>query len=90
MGLIGVTVLIGIYLFLVYRILLVAQIAQRVGNGFGAFIAYGVAIWFSLQSFMPMISYGGSSMLACCLALGVVMRVSLESRLSLPESEPEL
>lgn len=102
MGLIGVAVLIGVYLFLVYRILCVAQLAQRARNGFGAFVSYGVAIWFSLQALismsvnlgllptkgltLPMISYGGSSMLACCLALGVVMRVSLESRLSLPET----
>lgn len=103
MGLIGVVLLVGAYLFLVYRILAVALLAQRAGNGFGAFVAYGIAIWFALQSFismsvnlgllptkgltLPLISYGGSSMLACCLALGVVMRVSLESRLSLPEEE---
>ncbi len=105
MGLIGVATLIGIYLFLIYRILWVALKAQQVGNGFGAFVSYGVAIWISLQSFismsvnlgllptkgltLPMISYGGSSMLAMCLALGVVMRVSLESRLLLPEAEDE-
>lgn len=104
MGLIGITVLIGIYLLLVYRILRVALLAQQANNGFGVFVCYGVAIWLSLQTFismlvnlgllptkgltLPMISYGGSSMLAVCLALGVVMRISLESRLSLLESEP--
>lgn len=103
MGLIGVAVLICIYLALVYRVVYVAQLAQRAGNGFGAFVAYGIAIWLALQSFismsvnlgllptkgltLPMISYGGSSMLAICLSLGVVMRISLESRLALPESE---
>ena len=105
MGLIGVVVLISIYMFLVYRILNVALLAQRAGNGFGAFVSYGIAIWLSLQSLismsvnlgllptkgltLPMVSYGGSSMLSVCLALGVVMRVSLESRLSLPEEEDE-
>jgi len=102
MGLIGVAVLICLYLALVHRILHVAKIAQKAGNGFGSFVCYGIAIWMALQSFismsvnlglvptkgltLPMISYGGSSMLSVCIAMGVVFRISLESRLSLPDT----
>ncbi|MDX1656897.1 MAG: FtsW/RodA/SpoVE family cell cycle protein, partial [Candidatus Competibacteraceae bacterium] len=61
-----------------------------------AFLAYGIGLWFALQSLinmgvnmgllptkgltLPLISYGGSSMVAMCLALGVLMRVEVETR----------
>jgi len=69
--------------------------AQQVGNMYGAYIAIGIASLLGLQAVinigvntgllptkgltLPFYSYGGSSLLICCVMIGVVMRIAYES-----------
>lgn len=85
LGLFGSLGLIGLLGFLVVRALLVGL---RCEDHFGRLVAVGVACWFAFQIFqnvgmnlglmpvtglpLPFLSYGGSSMLACWLALGLL------------------
>lgn len=64
---------------------------------FAGHLCFGVGIWFALQAFinmgvnmgmlptkgltLPLMSYGGSSMIVMCVALALVQRVSLETPL---------
>jgi cell division protein FtsW len=96
LGLMGSLGVIVLFVLLIARIVAIAARAEGKGNGFGAYLTYGVALWFGLQAFinlgvnmgllptkgitLPLMSYGGSSLLVSCLALGLVLRVDRESR----------
>lgn len=92
-GLIGCALFVGLYLFLFYRIILVAKNAP---DGFGRLLATGIATWLSIQTFLniggvvglipmtgvplPLISQGGSSLLATLIALGIVLNISRQTK----------
>src|SRR5262249_42881966 len=89
-GLIGWTVTIGLFVLLVWR-LLVAAASTR--EPFGRLVAIGTAALFGTQMLinlgmlvgllpitglaLPLVSYGGSSLLANSLALGLVLNIAL-------------
>lgn len=95
LGLVGTTTVILLFMLIVWRALVIGQLADRAEHRFGAFIAYGIGIWFGLQSFinmgvnmgmlptkgltLPLMSYGGGSMLVMCAALGLLFRVRSEA-----------
>ncbi len=92
-GFVGSAVALGLYLTL---LLWGLQIARRASDGFGAMIAVGVVgifFWPALINVamvlglfpvigvaLPLFSYGGSAMIACLIALGLLLNVSLRRR----------
>ncbi|NNG40393.1 rod shape-determining protein RodA [Flexivirga sp. ID2601S] len=88
-GAAGIVLLLG---FVVVRALL---IARRTRDSFGRLVAVGVAVWFLFQILqnvgmnlgllpvtglpLPFVSYGGSSMFACWLGIGLLGNVHLSS-----------
>ena len=95
-GLLGSLVVIGLYLLLVSRIFTIAYRAAIREQMFGAYLSWGIGTWIGLQAFinlgvnmgvlptkgltLPFISAGGSSLLVCCFAMGLVLRVARESQ----------
>ena len=93
-GLAGVVVILGLFLLLVTRIMIIGIMAHRQDRPFAGFLAYGIGLWIGLQAVvsvgvnlgvlptkgltLPLISSGGSSMLMILLALGVVLRIKYE------------
>ncbi len=96
LGLIGAVGVIILFVFLVWRAFTIGKAAAETGQHFGAYVSYGVALWIGLQTFinlgvnmgllptkgltLPLMSYGGSSMLATCVAIGLLLRVERETR----------
>ena len=96
---IGVLVVIGLFILLIYRIILIGRRSQLNAKAYSAYIAYGTAVWFGMQAVvnigvsagilptkgltLPLMSYGGSSLLIDCIALGIVLRIDHEARLTL-------
>jgi len=94
---VGGGIVVMLFVVLVGRILRIAANASAAGMAFAAFLCYGVGIWFALQAFinmgvnmgllptkgltLPLMSYGGSSMVVMCVALALVQRVSMETPL---------
>ena len=94
LGLVGVCLVIGMYALLAGRAFWLGLKCAEKKRHFAAYIAFGVALWMSLQSLvsmgvnlgmlptkgltLPLISSGGSSVLMTCAALGVLLRVSYE------------
>jgi cell division protein FtsW len=94
LGLFGVVTVIGMFSLLVWRAFAIAVAAEQVGQRFSAFIAYGLGIWFGFQSFvnmgvnmgilptkgltLPLMSYGGGSMMIMCCAVALLFRVQSE------------
>ena len=90
-GLVGGLVVIALFALLCWRGLLTARLAERCHDRAGQLIAIGVVCWFAFQAFqnigmnlglmpvtglpLPFISYGGSSMFAQGLAIGVLQAV---------------
>ena len=96
-GLLGVLVLLVLYGLLISRMLSVAAHAH---TRFGSLLATGISAIFTLYMFvnigmvsgilpvvgvpLPFVSYGGSALLTMLLALGIVMRISIESQGQVP------
>ncbi len=92
-GFIGSVLLLILYAFIVLRILIIGAESR---NYFGKFFCYGFAIsiffYISVNMLMvlgmlpivgsplPIMSYGGSSMLSMMMALGIVMSIKIYSR----------
>jgi cell division protein FtsW len=95
LGLLGVITVIALYALLIWRAFTVAVAAEQAGQQFSAFIAYGLGIWLGFQSFvnmgvnmgilptkgltLPLMSYGGSSMMVMCCAFALLFRVHSET-----------
>jgi cell division protein FtsW len=88
-GLVGGVVLIGIYLFLLYRCI---KIVTRAPKAFGALLAAGLSFSLTIQAFanmavavglgpvtgipLPLVSMGGTSILFTSVAFGIILSVS--------------
>lgn len=100
-GLLGAVLLLGLFTLLILRIFNVAKQNLAAGKMFAALATFGIAILFSFQVFinmgvssgllptkgltLPFISYGGSSLLMCCVLMAFVMRVQWELAGHVPE-----
>ncbi len=96
LGFVGVAIVIILFSMLFFRSLKIASQAEAAGNYFAAYMAYGIGIWLSMQAFinmgvnvgllptkgltLPLMSYGGSSLIVCCMAIGLLMRIQFETR----------
>ncbi|MFO7604084.1 MAG: putative lipid II flippase FtsW [Gammaproteobacteria bacterium] len=96
LGLIGVVIVILLYTFLILRLLRIGRHAEQRELPFHAYLAYGIALWIGMQAYinigvnmgvlptkgltLPLMSYGGSSIVVTCLAISLVLRVDYETR----------
>lgn len=92
LGYMGVLVFILLYLVFAYRGL---KVAINAPDLFGTYLAYGITCLISLSAFinmgvvldmlptkglaLPFISYGGSSLLASCIGVGILLNISSQS-----------
>ncbi len=94
LGFIGVCTVILLYTILFYRATRIALQAEKCGNQFAAYVAYGIGIWLAMQAVinmgvnmgllptkgltLPLMSYGGSSLIISCMAIGLLLRIHYE------------
>jgi rod shape determining protein RodA len=87
-GLIGIVLVMMVFVFLLYRLLI---LAKETKNKFSSLIIIGVFAWLGYQTFLnigmtmgllpitgvplPLVSYGGSSLLACYMAIGICLAI---------------
>lgn len=93
-GLIGVLILVGLFVLLVYKILLLAIRANQEGKLFHAYLCFGIGVMLAVQAFinmgvasgllptkgltLPLISYGGSSLIVTFSLIACVVRANWE------------
>jgi cell division protein FtsW len=96
LGLVGAVIVILLFAVLVWRAFLIGALAEREQQFFSAYLAYGIGIWIGLQAFinigvnmgvlptkgltLPLMSYGGSSIVVTLIALGMLMRIGFEAQ----------
>ena len=89
LGLIGAIILLGLFLTLIIRMI---KIASNVNNHFYKYISYGIGLVFFVQVFinigvvigllpvtgitLPIISYGGTSLMISLMMIGIVLNIS--------------
>lgn len=95
LGFVGVVFIVLMYSLIFFRSLKIASQAEKAGNYFAAYMAYGIGIWLSMQAVinmgvnvgllptkgltLPLMSYGGSSLIVSCIAIGLLMRINYET-----------
>lgn len=96
LGLLGVLLVIGLYSILITRGLMIAYRAYGQERLFAAYTAYGLTFWLGLQVVinmgvnagllptkgltLPLLSYGGASMVINCVLIALLLRIDHENR----------
>jgi len=96
LGLVGVFGVVGAYAWLTWRAFAIGKEARRLEQPFAALVAQGIGTLFGIQSLiniavnmgfaptkgltLPLMSYGGSGMIASLVTLSVLVRVDWENR----------
>ena len=96
LGLVAVAAVIVAFYWLTKRAFEIGRQAVALERTFAGLVAQGVGVWLGVQSFinigvasgllptkgltLPLVSYGGSAMLATVVAIGLLLRVDLENR----------
>jgi cell division protein FtsW len=97
-GFVGVVAIVGLFALLVGRALDISRKAADAGLTFQSYLAASIGVWVGLQAFvnigvnmgllptkgltLPLLSYGGSSMLVTLGVLGVLLRIHHETQMS--------
>ncbi|MGI9245369.1 MAG: putative lipid II flippase FtsW, partial [Steroidobacteraceae bacterium] len=97
-GFVGVATVIGLFGLLVGRALQISREAAAAGQAFQSYVAAAIGIWLGLQAFvnigvnmgllptkgltLPLLSYGGSSMLITLGWIGVLLRIHHDTQAS--------
>ena len=96
LGLVGILLVITLFMTLVWRAFKIGRRAERLNMNFSAYLAYGIGLWFGIQALfnmgvnmgalptkgltLPLMSYGGSSVVVMCVALALLLRIDVETR----------
>jgi cell division protein FtsW len=95
-GLVGVSLVIFMFLWLSRRIMVIGRQAVALDKVFSGLVAQGVGIWIGFQAFinmgvnlgalptkgltLPLMSYGGSAIMMNLIAIAVVLRIDAENK----------
>jgi len=93
-GLLGSLIVLGLFTVLVVTGFVIARRAEKAHMPFGACFAYGITLLIGLQAginmavstgllptkglTLPLVSYGGSSLMISCVCIGILARVEME------------
>ena len=96
LGFVGVAAIIAAFTWIVTRAFMIGRRAASLERYFSALVAQGIGLWIGVQAIinigvntgmlptkgltLPLVSFGGSALLATCCALAILLRVDWESR----------
>jgi cell division protein FtsW len=96
LGFVGVVTVLGLFMWLLFRTYAVGRQAARLSRPFAALVAHGIGVWIGVQAFinigvnmgvlptkgltLPLLSFGGSGIVANCMALAILLRIDYENR----------
>lgn len=96
LGMIGAIIVVLLFTLFIARAIWIGRRAELAGHLFGAYVSYGIGFVIAAQAFinmavssgllptkgltLPLISYGGSSLLVTGMMIGLLLRVDAETR----------
>ncbi|MFY2507805.1 cell division protein FtsW [Vibrio pectenicida] len=105
LGFIGVVLVLILIFSLVVKAILIGRKAFDNDLLFGGYLAFGIGIWFAFQTLvnvgaaagmvptkgltLPLISYGGSSLVIMTVAVSILLRIDFECRVSVLSQLPK-
>src|SRR5262245_2807003 len=97
LGFAGVAAIIAAFAWVVTRAFMIGRRAALLERYFPALVAQGVGLWIGVQAIinigvntgmlptkgltLPLVSFGGTALVAACCAIGILLRVDWENRL---------
>ncbi|MDP3814698.1 putative lipid II flippase FtsW [Pseudomonas sp.] len=99
LGMLGALITVGLFVFVSVRALYIGLWAEKAKQFFAAYVAYGLSfLWIGQVLInigvnvgllptkgltLPFLSYGGSSLVICCVSLALLLRIEWERRTQL-------
>ncbi|MFU2485996.1 putative lipid II flippase FtsW [Thauera sp. WH-1] len=96
LGFVGVLTVVVLFAIVVQRAFLIGREAIKLERYFSGLVAQGIGLWIGVQSFinmgvnmgllptkgltLPLMSFGGSGIVANCIAIGILLRIDWEVR----------
>ncbi|MGB8856573.1 MAG: putative lipid II flippase FtsW [Burkholderiales bacterium] len=96
LGLVGVITVLALFVFLILRAFSIGREAATLERYYSSLVAQGIGVWLAVQSVinmgvnmgilptkgltLPFLSFGGSGIVANCIAVAVLLRVDYENR----------
>ena len=96
LGLLGMLFVLLSFLFILLKGFSIAKLALQKGRYYSSYVAFGICTWFAMQITvnigmnlgvlppkgftLPLLSYGGTSMIFSIIALAIVLRIDMENR----------
>jgi len=94
-GLVGTLIVIALFSLIIWRAFSIGAVAEQRNARYSAYVAYGLGLWIGMQAFinigvnmgmlptkgltLPFISYGSNSLIVCCIAVGMLLRIHTEN-----------
>ncbi len=98
LGLVGTLLVLLAFAFITWRAFQIGALAEKLQQRFRAYVAYGLGLWLGMQAVinagvnvgmlptkgltLPLMSYGGNSIILACVVIAVLLRVDFENRRS--------
>ena len=96
LGFVGVCAVISLFALLVMRAFIIGRQSASLERYFSALVAQGIGVWLAVQAVinmgvnmgllptkgltLPLLSFGGSAIIANCLAVTLLLRIDFENR----------
>ena len=96
LGFVGVLVVVALFAWLVWRAFIIGRLAAHLEKPYSALVAQGLGVWLGVQTLinmgvnmgvlptkgltLPLLSYGGSGLVANCVAIALLLRIDFENR----------
>jgi len=96
LGFVGVAVVLTLFVWVLWRAYAIGRAAARLDRPFAALVAQGIGVWLGFQAVinigvnmgvlptkgltLPLLSFGGSGIVANCVALAILLRIDYENR----------
>lgn len=103
LGIVGALAVLAFFVIWVFRAIEIGRCALERNDIFAGFVAYGISLWVGFQIFinvgvnigilptkgltLPLMSYGGSSMVVALLLVGILFRIDFENKLKKEPNE---
>ena len=96
LGLMGTLLVVALFAVIIWRAFSIGTRAEQLRHRFASYMAQGFGLWMGMQAFinigvnvgllptkgltLPLMSYGGNSIIVACMVISILVRIDYENR----------